>query len=398
MKLIHCADLHLDSPMGTHLSATEARERREELLGTWLRLVTYAAQHQVRAVLIAGDLFDTPAVRSTTAHAVLESVRTHPEISFFYLKGNHDTDSFLNQAEALPENLHTFQDTWRKYRLTDHIVIAGREFGGSGTLNELAAKTLRLEEGDVNIVLLHGQICENSGQEGGSTETIRLSDYAHQSIDYLALGHVHQYQTGEVDGRGHWCYPGCLEGRGFDECTRHGFVLLDIDEEQHQLKSQLVDISQRHLWTVPLDISGCSSSMEVVRRARAELSLLTGTPSTEAELKEIPAERIESILAAGAGVRMRPQDLVKLVLQGTLSMEAELNLHFMNTQLASMFYFLQIVNETRRTLDLRAYQQDKSLKGSFIHSVEGDETLDESMKATVIEAGLRLLRGEALEE
>ena len=397
MKLIHCADLHLDSPMSTHLSTEQARERREELLGTWLHLVTYAAQHQVRAVLIAGDLFDTPAVRATTAQAVLESVRAHPDISFFYLKGNHDTDSFLNQAEELPENLYTFQDTWRKYRLTDHIVIAGREFGGSGTLNELAAKTLRLEEADVNLVLLHGQIRESSGQESSSTETIRLKDYAHQGIDYLALGHVHQYQTGELDGRGRWCYPGCLEGRGFDECARHGFVLLDIDEAQHQLKAQLVDISQRHLWTVPLDISGCVSSMEVVRRARAELCLLSGTPSAEAEIGEIPAERIEAILAAGAGVRMRAQDLVKLVLQGTLPMEAELNLSFICAQLSSMFYFLQLANETRRALDAQKYQNDKSLKGSFIHSVEADESLDESTKATVIEAGLRLLRGEALE-
>ena len=39
MKLIHCADLHLDSRMSTHLGDAAARERRQELLGTWLRLV-----------------------------------------------------------------------------------------------------------------------------------------------------------------------------------------------------------------------------------------------------------------------------------------------------------------------------------------------------------------------
>ena len=60
MKLIHCADLHLDSRMSTHLGDAAARERRQELLGTWLRLVAYAEQHQVRAILIAGDLFDRP--------------------------------------------------------------------------------------------------------------------------------------------------------------------------------------------------------------------------------------------------------------------------------------------------------------------------------------------------
>ena len=42
------------------------------------------------------------------------------------------------------------------------------------------------------------------------------------------------------------------------------------------------------------------------------------------------------------------------------------------------------------------YQHDKSLKGAFVHSVEADATLDEQTKAAVIEAGLRLLRGEEL--
>ena len=394
MKLIHCADLHLDSRMSTHLSDAQARERRQELLGTWLRLVSYAEQHKIDAILVAGDLFDTPAVSLTTARTVFESVRSHPGIAFFYLKGNHDTDSFLNQAETLPENLYTFQDTWRKYRLSEHVVIAGREFGGSGTLNGLAAKTLRLEEPDVNIVLLHGQISDTQLQDGSSTEAIRLADYAHQGIDYLALGHVHQYQEGALDGRGSWCYPGCLEGRGFDECTRHGFVLLDIDETTHQIRRQLVDISQRHLWTVPIDAGGMQSSMEVVRRARAELSLLSGSPSADPEIAEIPKERIEAVLSSGAGVRLRPQDLVKLTLCGEIPMDAELNVEFIRTQLSSMFYFLRVVDETRRFMDPKMYQNDKSLKGAFIHSVESDVTLDDHTKAAVIEAGLRLLRGE----
>ena len=39
MKMIHCADLHLDSKMESNLSAEKARERREELLQTFERMV-----------------------------------------------------------------------------------------------------------------------------------------------------------------------------------------------------------------------------------------------------------------------------------------------------------------------------------------------------------------------
>ncbi len=397
MKLIHCADLHLDSRMSTHLSEEMARERRQELVGTWLRLLEYAVQHQVEAILIAGDLFDTPVVSRTTGHAVLESIAAHPDITFFYLKGNHDTDSFLNQADTKPANLCTFQDTWRQYRLRDHIVIAGREFGSSGVLNAMAAGNLRLQEEDINLVLLHGQVNASRAAEEASAEQIHLPAYAHQGIDYLALGHVHQYQEGMLDGRGIWCYPGCLEGRGFDECTRHGFVLLDIDEQAHQIRRQLVDISARHLWTIRLDVSGSTSSMAALPRIRAALSLLSGMPTADSGAAGLSDEEVQAILSAGAGVRMRPQDLVKLVLSGELSMEAEFNADFLETQLSPMFYYLRTVDETHRRADPQAYRFDKSLKGAFVRSLEQDETLDEDMRARVMEAGLRLLRGESIE-
>ena len=66
MRLIHCADLHLDARMTANLTAEKARERRRELLLTFVRLVTYASEHQVEAILISGDLFDTRKVSSGT--------------------------------------------------------------------------------------------------------------------------------------------------------------------------------------------------------------------------------------------------------------------------------------------------------------------------------------------
>ena len=57
MKLIHCSDLHLDSPMETHLSEAQARERNREILATFSRMVSYAQEQEVQAVLIAGDVY-----------------------------------------------------------------------------------------------------------------------------------------------------------------------------------------------------------------------------------------------------------------------------------------------------------------------------------------------------
>lgn len=399
MKIIHCADIHLDSRLNTNLDEKKAEERRQELLGTWLRLLEYAKSHLVSAVLISGDMFDTQAVSTTTANAVLGSIRSCPEIAFFYLKGNHDADSFLNRAELLPENLYTFNDSWRMYRLSGNIVISGRElsssFGGARLPEDWAARTLNLREEDFNIVMLHGQVVSDHGTLSDEEE-IHLGDYSGRGIDYMALGHVHKYMGGQLDGRGIWCYPGCLEGRGFDECSKHGFIVLDIDEESHRLKRQLVDISRRHMWTIPVDVTGLESSMEMVMRARAELDILSGTPSSREEIKNITSDVVKEIVDSAGGRRLHADDMVKLILTGELELETEKNLSFISAQLSPMFYSLKLEDKTGRRIDYRNYENDRSLKGEFIRSVRDDGQLDEESRAEVIEAGIRLLMGESI--
>lgn len=44
MKFIHCADLHLDSKMSANLDKERAKERRSEILDTFVRMVRYASK------------------------------------------------------------------------------------------------------------------------------------------------------------------------------------------------------------------------------------------------------------------------------------------------------------------------------------------------------------------
>ena len=398
MKLIHVADLHLDSRLSTNLNEEKARERRHELTGTWLRLVDYAAKHAVSAILIAGDLFDTAAVTETTANTVIASISGHPEIAFFYVKGNHDQDSFLNREEKLPENLYLFGDSWKTYRLSDGIAISGRELGtnqnavASHLPADWVSRTLQLNEEEFNIVMLHGQIVESSHREeeslrihqdsvqnvdktlsssaSGDGEEIHLPEFADHGIDYLALGHVHKYMEGQLDGRGIWCYPGCLEGRGFDECGAHGFVLMDLDPETHSMTRERIDIAARHLHEVTVDVSGLESTVAMEKAISHQL--------TEGK-------------NSGA---LPAKDFVKVILSGELSMDAELNLPFLESRLGTMFYVTRLENRTTRHIPYEKFREDRSLKGSFIRNVEMDPALTPEIRAEIIETGLRLLRGQ----
>ena len=47
MKIIHCADLHLDSRLSAHFDRNTARKRRIELLQNFSRLFRWAKENQV---------------------------------------------------------------------------------------------------------------------------------------------------------------------------------------------------------------------------------------------------------------------------------------------------------------------------------------------------------------
>ena len=86
MKIIHCGDLHLDSKMTSNLSKEQARERKMEILRTFTRMVDYAKKNGVRAIMIAGDLFDTHNISATARNLVKDTIAQTPEIDFYYLR------------------------------------------------------------------------------------------------------------------------------------------------------------------------------------------------------------------------------------------------------------------------------------------------------------------------
>ena len=50
MRIIHCADIHLDSALSAHLGRERARGRRNEILNTFRKIFGYAAENDVQAV------------------------------------------------------------------------------------------------------------------------------------------------------------------------------------------------------------------------------------------------------------------------------------------------------------------------------------------------------------
>ncbi|MBQ7677219.1 MAG: DNA repair exonuclease, partial [Lachnospiraceae bacterium] len=253
MKIIHTADLHIDSKMETNLDRTQAGQRRSELLDTFERMVAFADENGVRVILIAGDLFDKPHIRKNAKRRVLEQITGHPGIDFVYLRGNHDNSDFLSDLDPseIPSNLKLFSDDkWTSY-VYGSVVITGREITDENC--KMLPVNLILDQADFNIVTLHGQETNYVGKD--RTQIIHIPEFKNKNIDYLALGHIHSYKCDRLDDRGEYCYAGCPEGRGFDECGQKGFVLLNIDEENKELYHEFIPFAKRILHEITVEVT-----------------------------------------------------------------------------------------------------------------------------------------------
>lgn len=346
MKLIHCADVHLDAPLESVFPPDTARAYRKELLAAFASLVTLADKSGADALLIAGDLFDSKDTSERTVQYVLELFRAHPALSIFYLAGNHDGGGLSSRTD-LPKNLFSFGKDWTYFHFGD-VMIAG------GTAPD--PDRLALDPSATNIVLLHGQV------GGSGTEyDISLQRLKGKHIDYLALGHLHQYRELALDTRGTACYSGCLMGRGFDECGAKGYVLLETVNSR--LTHRFVPFAPRTLHELRLDISGCRSMLEIEDAVRQSAAAI---PST---------------------------DLCRLVLTGIVEPDGKPDTVQLQAALSGRFLLLRIQDQTRLRLDPHAYAHDASLKGELIRQVLTSGLSDEE-KERIIAYGLRALRGE----
>lgn len=362
MRILHCADLHLDSKMPTHLSKEQAKERRIEILRTFSRMVEYAKKNEVSVILIAGDMFDTRNVSAMVRNTVKDVIIQNPQIDFLYLKGNHDDNNFLSEWDEIPTNLCLFGDTWTIYTYGD-VVITGLEWNQENSAKMYTS--LLLEHHTCNIVMLHGQIADYKSKD--KTKYISLEELKNKNIDYLALGHIHEHQIGKLDARGVYCYSGCMEGRNFEECGKKGFVILDIDETNHTIQTEFVPIASRTLDTLCVDVTGINTTQDAAIKIE------------------------EAIKESGYS----SNGLVKFVLEGEVDVECELDTSFLEEQFAEYFYYETVTNQTTLSVNYKDYEKDASLKGEFIRLVSASNYSEEE-KAKIIRYGILALKGEAI--
>lgn len=356
MKFIHCGDIHLDSKMESNLSSFKAKERKTEILNTFERMVEFGKNEGVRGIIIAGDMFDSSRVYNQTKSRILNIINKYSEIDFLYLSGNHDKN-FLLQLDVFPENLKVFGSEWTCFDY-GQVKITGAVLNSENS--DSLYQTLKLNEDDTNIVALHGQIASYNSKNKG--EFINLPKLKNRNIDYLALGHIHNFVKEKLDKRGIYCYCGCLEGRGFDECGEKGFVLVDIENEK--VFCEFIPFAKRKLIEVEFDITDYQNWFDI------EDDLI---------------KRVDNI---------DKENLIKIVLKGKYNLKLEKHISMLEKKLEN-FYFVKVKDSSTLEVKLEDVENDISLRGEFIRGVLSSNLSDKA-KEQVILTGVKALYREEL--
>ncbi len=278
-KILHCADLHLDSPLrGLEADAdAPAALIRGATRQALTNLVDFAIAERVAAVLIAGDLYDGEWQDWRTGTFLIAALQrlTQAGIRVVAISGNHDAESIITRRLSWPEGA-TMLPTAKAGTVSIaplNLHIHGRGFATRDVLENLLPSYPPRIEGALNIGLLHTAATGRPGHAAYAPCT--PDQMAALGYDYWALGHIH---TREILGRDPWIvFPGNLQGRHIRETGPKGATLITVTD------SRITDVA-------PI-------TLDAVRWAMIEPDV-TGAPDEEAALAIIRAALAAAIADA----------------------------------------------------------------------------------------------------
>lgn len=304
MKFIHCADVHLDTPLQglAQYSGAPVHEIRNATRRAFEKVLSAAVTEKVDFMVIAGDLYDTGLKSFESALFFNKQMVELNEagIDVYLIYGNHDAASKLIKQLRPPENVHVLRANEPQTILNDNLGVAihGQSFATPEITEDLAANYPAPARDLFNIGVLHTNLTGYS--EHANYAPCSLEELKNKGYQYWALGHVHNRHVLCTDP--YIVFPGNIQGR-------HG-------KEQGEKSSELVTVSDTGTisveqiptsvvpWLeVSVDASSCRTTEDVYDALRTELQrvfpasnervsairvLITGPSDAHAELSRDP--------------------------------------------------------------------------------------------------------------
>ena len=337
VKVLHCADLHFDTPF-KELSKEVSDTSKNELLEVFKKIIDLAIEENIEVLLIAGDVFDNLTVNKNTLFFISDQIKRIKNIKVFISPGNHDPyneKSFYSMINW-PENVYIFKGDMEFKEVKElNLIIWGAGFRNNYE-NETLLKSINVENNKINIMLLHGEII--SANSKNEYNPIYINDIYKSNIDYIALGHRHKFSGILKEGMTTYAYSGCPQGRGFDEEGEKGVIIGEVYKGGTNLS--FLPVCRRKYITKEIDITGTNNYDEVIFKLLSDLS----------------DEEIH-------------KNFYKIILKGELKEHFNLKESVLIEKLKNKFYYIKIINDTSIEVNLTELSRDYSIKGMFIAKI-----------------------------
>jgi DNA repair exonuclease SbcCD nuclease subunit len=307
MRILHLADVHLGASFASF--GPYGAERAEAVLAAFRDLPDLARRQEVHAVLVAGDLFDSPRPGERIAAEAREVFRRLVEVipAVFLVPGNHDPLVFPGPYADLPREAHVFSapepgDPQSVETDAGPLHVYGFAYDFAHEPNPLA-RFHRTSADGVHVALLHGAVRDVPHWTGGDSLRLSKAELGALEVDYIALGDYHRFRPPAefaADGSVPACYCGSFAALDHTEAGPRGVVLAELTPGSppavRLLPSGLPPVQSLR----DLDVSACADDLEVVDRVAEAVeagSLPVITLSGQTEFAVDP-EKVEAGLQA----------------------------------------------------------------------------------------------------
>jgi DNA repair exonuclease SbcCD nuclease subunit len=331
--ILHAADVHLDRAYsGTGMTSSIASARRQELRDAFRRFIDEALEIRVDAVTIGGDLYEHERSTLDTGNFLRQQFERLGPVPVLIATGNHDPylpDSLYKRIDW-PANVNIFREPqFRSVQLADGVTIWGAGHNAPDVRQNLL-DGLRVPDGGIHVLLFHGSDL-SSVPEGKPVHCgFRPEDIERTGAHFALLGHYHSAKVRE-----RFAYPGSLEALDFSEAGDHHALRLDIDGTI--ISTQLVPIGRARYTTERVDVTPMTSSEEL-RTAIASLG--------------------------------EPGAIVRVVLEGDLQPEVDLDITALYNACVERFQFLDLVDRTHPAWRLEEIAEESTTKGAFVRLMQ----------------------------
>jgi DNA repair exonuclease SbcCD nuclease subunit len=349
VKLVHAADLHIDSPLRglDRYEGAPAALLRGATRRACENLVALCIEEAASVLLLAGDIFDGSwKDYSTGLFFVGQMARLREAgIPVVLVRGNHDAASSVVKALRLPENVHELASKKAEtFVLRDaKIAVHGQSFSHRITTDDLAASYPARTPGMFNVGLLHTSLDGREGHEPYAPTS--LPHLRAKGYDYWALGHVHAREIVSTDP--YIVFPGNLQGRYARETGAKGASVVTVEDGVVQsVAHRALDVCR---WDVlDLDASSAADAASVVDLATMALA----PRQAEADGRILAARLVISgRTKASPALRSDPERFV-----------AELRARALDA-FGDTVWLEKVVVRTRDVLDLERLREEASAVG-----------------------------------